>query len=731
VTEEPESAGTAGALSARQAVSARPGTVDAVQSRADPGAVVAGSRGSGTKREGGASAGKGPGGKKTSGRGSRVRENSPAQELPVARVAVDIPLAHLDRPFDYLVPERLSEQARPGCRVRARFAGQLVDGYVLERAGQSGHQGRLSYLDRVVSAEPVLTPEIAGLARAVADRYAGTLADVLRLAVPPRHAGTEARPSPPARAAPARPGPGSWTRYPAGEAFLAALAAGRGARAAWSALPGPDWPDEIAVAAATSASAGRGVVIVVPDGKDLARIDAALTGLLGPDQHVCLTADLGPAERYRRWLAVLRGSVRISAGTRAAMFAPVADLGLVVLWDDGDDLHAERRAPYPHAREVLALRAHRLGAAALIGGFTRTAEVTQLVAGEWARPLAGDRGVLRATAPRVRPAAEEGELARDQGAMTARLPSLALRTARDALSHGPVLVQVPRRGYLAAIACGRCRSQARCAVCSGQLEITGARETPQCRWCGAVAANWRCPHCGFTRVRAVVTGAARTAEELGRAFPSVPVRFSGGQAVIAAVPAEPAVVVATPGAEPVAASGYAAALLLDGWALLGRPSLRAAEEALRRWLNAAALVRAAQVGGNVIVHADAGIPAVQALIRWDPAGHAERELAEREQLGFPPAVRMAAVTGPAEAVQELLGVTGLPDAAELLGPVPEATGPNAGEQDEAGETVRALIRVPRTEGSALARALQSAQATRSPRKDGGIVRVQLDPAELI
>ncbi|HEY2280481.1 MAG TPA: primosome assembly protein PriA, partial [Streptosporangiaceae bacterium] len=345
--------------------------------------------------------------------GSRVRDTAPAAELPVAKVAVDLPLAHLDRPFDYLVPERMAADVVPGCRVRVRFSGKLVDGYVLERVAQSEHQGRLSYLDRVVSAEPVLTPELAGLARAVADRYAGTLADVLRLAVPPRHAATEAKPSPPSAELPDRPAPGSWSRYPAGEAFLAGVADGRAIRAAWSALPGPEWPDEIAVAAATAAAAGRGTVIVVPDVKDLARVDTALAARLGPDRHVCLTADLGPAERYRRWLAVLRGSVRISAGTRAAMFAPVRDLGLVVLWDDGDDLHAERRAPYPHAREVLALRAHRQGAAALIGGFARTTEATQLVAAGWARPLTPDHGVLRGTAPRIRAAAEEDELARD------------------------------------------------------------------------------------------------------------------------------------------------------------------------------------------------------------------------------------------------------------------------------------------------------------------------------
>jgi primosomal protein N' (replication factor Y) (superfamily II helicase) len=218
------------------------------------------------------------------------------------------------------------------------------------------------------------------------------------------------------------------------------------------------------------------------------------------------------------------------------------------------------------------------------------------------------------------------------------------------------------------------------------------------------------------------------------------VRFSGGQSVIASVPADPAVVVATPGAEPVAAAGYAGALLLDGWALLGRPSLRAAEEALRKWLNAAALARP---DATVLISADASLPAVQALIRWDPVGHAERELAEREELGFPPAVRMAAVSGSAAAVEELLGRVGLPDSAEVLGPVPDehAAAPQDGpsldgpprdhETESADTPVRALIRVPRAEGSALARALQSAQAARSPRKDAGMARVQLDPAELI
>jgi primosomal protein N' (replication factor Y) (superfamily II helicase) len=682
----------------------------------------------------------------------------PAADRPVARIAVDIPLAHLDRPFDYLVPERLAAQALPGVRVRVRFAGQLTDGFVLDRADASEHPGRLAWLDRVVSPEPVLTHEIAGLARAVADRYAGTLADVLRLAIPPRHAATEtAASAKPASAAPweaggtrdpsaglPEAGPGSWGRYPAGKAFLHGVAAGRPVRAAWTALPGDTWPGEIALAVAAAVSAGRGALVVVPDARDLARIDRALHAALptvavasptvtAPDdgagaapRHVTLTADLGPAERYRRWLAVLRGEVMVAAGTRAAMFAPVRNLGLVVLWDEGDDLHAEPRAPYPNAREVLALRAHQAGAAALIGGFSRTAELARLVESGWARDLVPDRVTVRATAPRVRAAADEYELARDAAATTARLPSLALRTARAALSSGPVLVQVPRRGYLAAISCGRCRARARCAACGGPLRVGGAQEVPDCGWCGALAGGWACPHCGFGQIRAIAIGAARTAEELGRAFPGVKVRTSGGSSVVPEVPGEPALIIATPGAEPF--GQYAAALLLDGWALLARPSLRSEEEALRRWLAAAALVRP---DGTVLIHADTALPVVQALIRWDPVTFSERTLADRVALGFPPATRMAAVTGDADAVASLLASLPQPEPGdlEILGPLPSRNDEYSPPAEK--EQQRALLRVPRSSGPVLARALHAAQAARSGRKEGGGVRVQLDPAELI
>src|SRR5256884_3084056 len=170
----------------------------------------------------------------------------PAPSAPVARVCVDVGLPHLDRPFDYLVPADLDTVAKPGVRVRVRFAGQLVDGYLLGRVEESDHPGRLAYLERVVSGEPVLSPEITALARAVAQRYAGTLADVLRLAVPPRHSRAESAAFDSPVGGPGLPDPAGWAAYPAGPAYLTALGDGRAPRAVWTALPGEDWPARIA-----------------------------------------------------------------------------------------------------------------------------------------------------------------------------------------------------------------------------------------------------------------------------------------------------------------------------------------------------------------------------------------------------------------------------------------------------------------------------------------------------
>jgi primosomal protein N' (replication factor Y) len=215
----------------------------------------------------------------------------------------------------------------------------------------------------------------------------------------------------------------------------------------------------------------------------------------------------------------------------------------------------------------------------------------------------------------------------------------------------------------------------------------------------------------------------RSAEEFGRAFPGVIVRESNAaRGVLDRVSDEPAVVLATPGAEPVAPGGYAAGLLLDAAELLNLPTLRAAEQALRRWLGAAALVRPAERDGAVLLCADGALPAAQALLRWDPPGFARRELADRTELGYPPSARIAELTGAYPALHEILDLAELPEGVQLLGPVPVH---RAGEQTE-----RMLVRCTRADGARLTKALKAALGARTAKHGNDPVRLRVDPVDL-
>ncbi|MGB7819101.1 MAG: primosome assembly protein PriA, partial [Ornithinibacter sp.] len=344
----------------------------------------------------------------------RLASDDPTtEERPVAIVQVDTGLAHLDRPFEYTVPESMAATAVPGARVKVRFAGRDLNGFVLERASSAEHLGRLSPLRRVVSPEAVLTPSVLRAARDVATRYAGTLGDVLRLGVPPRHATAEKALAmdPPEHHPPLPEHSGrSWEPYAAGSALLSRISRGEAPGASVLALPSvhaaADWPALLADAARAAVEGGRGAVLVVPDHRDVAQVEAALLQALGPGRHVRLTADQGPQARYTAYLKALRGHVQVVVGTRAAAFAPVRDLGLVVWWDDGDDLHEEPRAPYPHVRDVLLARAAHDGAAVVSAGFSRSAAVADLVARQVLTPVEAPRAAVRAAVPSVRVAGE-------------------------------------------------------------------------------------------------------------------------------------------------------------------------------------------------------------------------------------------------------------------------------------------------------------------------------------
>ncbi|WIM68908.1 primosomal protein N' [Corynebacterium breve] len=663
--------------------------------------------------------------------------------MPVARVLPLLGLPQLDRTFDYLVTEDQDQAAQPGVRVRIRFGGRLADAIVLERAPSSNHDGKLRYIERVISPEVVYPKRMHAVVDALAQRYAGVRSDIIRSAVPARHAKAEETDSDTPwekLGNETEPDLSSWSAYTNGESFVDAIVGGKLARAAWQVAPGDDWPTAIAALAGKVAMEGGGALIIVPDQRDVDRCEMALRQIVGPRQITVLTAALGPQARYSRYLSILHGQGRLVVGTRSAAFAPVTDLRLMVLMHDGDDNLVDPRAPYVHAREVLTTRSAVEKASLVIGGHTRTAETQLLVESGWVHELVAPRSALRVRSPYIHAAGDsEFELARDPRAGAARLPSVAFEAARRALAKGkPVLFQVPRTGYVQSLACGQCRTPARCRWCNGPLGLPSGAEAaaPTCRWCGRMDASHSCQECGSRRLRSVVVGTERTAEELGRAFPSTKVVSSWGDRVHDTINDEPMIVVSTPGAEPYVLGDdhhYGAAILLDTWALMGRPDLRAMEETLDKWAAAATLVAPHSTGGEVVVVADPAAPVVQHLIRWDMQGHAALELAQRREVGFPPAVHMAAIDAPARVLETFRESLELPDGAEILGPVELPPGndlPGQWDTKEFGAAERMLVRMPLQGRNALGSALRSASIRRALRKEDAPMRIQVDPIHI-
>ena len=613
----------------------------------------------------------------------------------IARVLVDSPLPQLDRLFDYRVPDDLRETALPGVRVRVplRSAGRVADGYVIELVESGGYTGVLSDLESVVSTAAVLRPEVMALARRAADRAAGSATDIVRLAVPGRQVRVEkawlaAEPVAPMAAVVAARING----YPLGVLESAVVGGGRLAVDAVPRVaevaPGVwvgRWAATMAAAAALALEAGTSAILAVPDYRDQDQLMAALGAVLPADRIVRLDARQSNPDRYRAFLRCLGTEALAIVGNRSVVYAPAEKLGLVAVWDDGDPLHSEPLSPYVHTRDAALLRQEQQGCSLLFFGHSRSTEVERLVEIGWL----GSVSPAPSVHPRVIPTAQQAST--DRLAAQARIPSSAWREAKAALEFGPVLVQVARPGYAPRLACADCGQSARCARCEGPLGQKSAHATPACDWCGSLAVDWRCANCEGDRLRFVGAGTGRTAEDLGRAFPGIRVLIADGEHPILTVGPQPALVVATRGAEPIAAGGYQAILLLDGERMVARESLRVGEDCLRWWSNAAALAAA---GAPTVLVGVGGLLAA-ALSTWRQADYAAKELADRRRLRFPPAVRVATVSGPVDAVTEALATLPVPPE-DLLGPVDTEPG-----------AVRTIVRFDYNLGAPVAKALRS------------------------
>lgn len=589
----------------------------------------------------------------------------------VARVVLDSRLPQLNRLFDYLIPSELD--VAPGVRVRVPLghAKKLSEGWVVEVAAATQHTGKLAEIAATVSPVPVLPGNLWRLASAVAARSAGNPADVLRLAIPKRYVKVEnSWWSDGDALTPGRESSGAEIGQRILDKDFEPLFAS-GARTSLSLPYGmtqsadgdplPSALHTVSSLAAEGLARGVSVVVVCPDWRDVEHTRTALREIV-PEGLVCdLSGDQPPAQRYAQYLRTLEPSPVIVVGSRHAVYAPAHNVGLVIVVDDADSAHREPLAPYPHTRDVALMRNTLENTPVCFAGVTQSLAVQRWIDMSYIT----EHALSASTRPRVIPTSLT--LRQDGVSSPARLPSSVYQATKDALTRGPVLIQVFRSGYSPGLSCASCGAKAPCLHCGGPLRKPSAAAQPTCLWCGVSALRWACPECSDTQLKPRGQGIGRTVSDLGKSFPSVPIIQSDGDHKVSSVPHSPALVIATRGAEPVTPGGYGLILLLDGAAMLQRDSLGALEESIHAWEHAISLA-----GPDAVCYiTDLDGPPALALAAGNWTHLLRHELSQRTILKLPPAIRIASLSGPATDVEKVR------DAIHALSPQVDSLGPVA------------------------------------------------------
>jgi primosomal protein N' (replication factor Y) len=497
----------------------------------------------------------------------------------------------------------------------------------------------------------------------------------------------------------------AWERYSHGSTFISNISQGVAARAALTTAPGHDALTFAVDAALTALRNNRTSIIVVPDGKDVRRLHTLLLRYLHPDSISVVVAEASASARYKEFLRGLRGEPQLVIGTRNSIFTPVSNVGFIAVVDDGEDALTEIRTPSWNARDVAVMRSVQESTSLLIVSTGRTCETQSLVESGVLIDLEANREFVRSQSPKMR-ATSDDDLATDP---------LARNAIREGLRKGPVLIHVPRRGYQLNLRCNRCRESVRCTQCQGPMGRNSVNGPMNCFRCGAVSAAFACPWCQSTEVRTSTVGAVRTAEELGRAFPDIPIRTSGKDNILEMIDAEPALVIATPGAAPRIKDGYyQAAVILDADATLTRSFLRSHEEAMLKWSEVASLVQ--PISGRIVIAGDDSHHVIQAMLKRDPIGFARRELEIRASASMPPATTLAEIMCTRGLWSQLSSEFG--SQFKVLGPVP------------AGENERVLVAVHPDRAGELAVSLRAMVIRHNLSKVKGEVEVKVNPSHL-
>lgn len=745
-------------------------------------------------------------------------EHTPAEQHPIAQVVLDVQALHLGQTFDYFIDEKDSEAAQPGVLVRVRFGGQRVSGVIWARTDTSDTpRSSIRYIERVLSPDVLVPASMREDIGLVAKAYGGTRANILRFAVPPRVAKVETEQR--LAASFRRPVGGSLSdntqggfagrgtnpdgTMPAGSTFAVASTVSEGAAQGYrrltanyadvnvlhdaltgqrfqsfvfDSLPGAqEWQRNMAWMVATALSAGKAAVVELPTMREVEDLmpmlrnyglkpfaPAPAGGWVG-DVAVLNAETMPAADRYRTYLAVALGQVKVVIGTRAVMYAPVEGPALFAILEDAAYQNMDGMMPYPQARGVMRLRAKSHGGVfvAMANARTPQSQWENTGPGTVETPVSGYSTTIHPLASPLKDATpwvrwlNRDELARlADPSIGARVPHTAVRVLSKALESGPVLLSIPQDSVSETLSCAKCHRQARCAKCSGPLQLPADRRdsTPRCRWCGAAAINWKCPGCGHERMRVVRVGAAGTAAELAGLFRGVPVVLSSKtQGLVRDVACQPMIVIATPGFEPrvrpvsaeqgSAGHEYRAVAVLDAWTSLYALGVDARLDTLTAWMRAMSLCAPRSRGGQALILGETDPAIAQSLMLWDSRILAAKDLEERVETGMPPAVAAACVWGRRDAVMTLMqrigalggDWTACGELPGMLGPVPIAQPDtvDARELEATADRVKAVIRVPQSRRAELAARLHRETARHVASREPGELRFRVDPKDLI
>ena len=552
---------------------------------------------------------------------------------PYIKVWVDTSVSHLDGSFDYLVPERLSDQVRPGIRIGVPFAGRDVEALVLERSSTT-EVTNLKFISSVISPEVVAPEKLIELIAAVSKRWICNPYDLVRAAIPARVASVDK-----SNGAELQISTSKSAKKPSlsNVSYL-------------QLQPHEDSLEKLAEFALKESLKGS-VLIVLPEERELLEISK----ILG-ESAIILSSALTRTERYANYLAGLKTENAIVIGTRSSIFVTPRDLRTLIIYRENSQSHYEVRHPGWNVRDVALMRAESERLNLYFVGYSPSLEMAALIESGGAKYLSKKtRLQVKTFTP------QNSEL----------LPERIFTPIRSALKNGPVLFLVPKKGYASALMCKKCKNIAICS-CGGKLSRRNQSSPPECVHCSKTYPTWSCSWCNEDKLILLGRGSIRHAEEIGRAFPGFAVINSDADGVTKEISDQRTLVIATAGMAPRYAAGYSAVVLLEGASFFSYSDLRGQERSREAFFEAASKVRN---GGEVLIAIDSSHPIVASLATWSPAHMYKRELIELESLNLPPFHRSVFLDVPvkeasaiADGLRKSLLEQRIPDSSRILGP---------------------------------------------------------------